>query len=170
MQSINYKVWNHDTQRLGDMVCADWGVAGEENLLVTCHVKYSEDEVIKLYPSWDYSSRVELLQVVDMMKDSKGNKLYSGCIVEGPAVKFGCVHTIKIAIIFTGIEWLACPIDGKEYDGMCFSLRNMDSSNKEIVGNIYENFDLIENEEHIISKLPEHTVKEIKRRRGKPNA
>lgn len=123
MKTIKFRAWDIDSKKMLDVKAIDWDDKG--NII---SINYPEG---KLYPDEDYGDHVVLMQFTGMC-DKNGKEIYEGDILD----------TGKYEKKYGIVKW-------NEKDAS-FRITNVSSTtigkaNKfyEIVGNIYENQDLL---------------------------
>ena len=80
MKQIKYKAWDNNNKKMAKVVALDWGKSGKEDVIVTCHLEYSDGTVEKRYPMKDYGDDIEFLEYINY-KDLNEKELYQSDII-----------------------------------------------------------------------------------------
>lgn len=138
MRKIKYKAWNNGSKLIADVLAIDWDEKGN---IISCHLKYKKDKTIyKVYPEKDYGDDITLLQYT-CLKDKKKKDIYEGYIIsaKGHFDGYGWYDTGEHDYDFVAeVKW-----DNIKLTYTCGGYNLYDLDNVKIIGNIYENPNLL---------------------------
>lgn len=136
MRKIKYKAWDNDLELMADVLAIDWTETGD---IISLHLKYEEkltnriddDLIRKVYPEKDYGDDITLLQYIGI-NDVDDKEIYEGYVVRCWGGEH-CQGYWEFDETIT-VDSINNP----------FTILNLtESENIEIIGNIYENPDLL---------------------------
>jgi len=123
MREIKFRAWDLAIKRLGLVDCLVWGESGQ----ITANIVYVDEQVTTTYP--------ELMQFTNLI-DKNGKEIYEGDIIKRSLIDFNYSKSFVVA-------W--------DSRNACFRLENgpalFHDDNDEIIGNIYENPELLKETE-----------------------
>ena len=128
MREIKYKAWDNDKKQMTKVFALDWTTDGN---IISCHLEYKNGSIEKKYPEKDYCDDIELLQYIGI-KDKNNDEIYEGYIVR-------CYGGEHCQGYWQYDETIT--IDSINNPFTILSLTEIE--NVEIVGNIYENPELL---------------------------
>lgn len=131
MKQIKIKAWDETRNIMCDVVALDWDNDGN---IISAHLKQKDSQVYKVYPNNDYGDKIVFLEYTGL-KDKNKKEIYKGNIV-----KFSDRLTkLKDIVGYVGF------MNGS------FIIKNQTINHYrwidyevEVIGNIYENKDLLE--------------------------
>ena len=78
LDRLKFKAWDNDRKEMTDVRAIDWA---EGQVVVTCHLEYSDGHVEKKYPEKDYGDDIIFLQCIGL-EDFAGVKIYENYILQ----------------------------------------------------------------------------------------
>ncbi len=117
-RELKFRVWLHDTKKWGDVACIE--------------VFNSTGKLEYLYQDQPYT-----IQQYTGLKDKNGNEIYEGDIISGEFYDTEYHHseTIKAEVVFNN-------------GAFNIAIREWHKPSLEIIGNIFENPELIKNDDN----------------------
>ncbi len=137
-----FRAWDNKLKMMAQVLAIDWAESGE---IISLHLKYKNGTIKKVYPEKDYGDDIELMQYIGI-KDKNKKEICEGDILESWYSRYpeynkdfeGDLLTIKYDygeyVLHYLLDW--CGISNNIED-----LQNI--TNYEIIGNIYENAELL---------------------------
>jgi uncharacterized phage protein (TIGR01671 family) len=133
MRNMKYKAWSEEYNKIGKVVAIDWCC----DKIITCHIDFN-GEVEKCYPNYNgYSDPIEFLQFTGL-KDIHDKDIYEGDILNISKEYSGSF--VPVYVLFNKGQFMVQMIHKLLPP---FSLID-NVSLYEIIGNIYENKELLE--------------------------
>ncbi len=124
MREIKFRAWDKKEKKMYEVYAIDWS----HGVIVTAHL-YDGEISRKTYPNEHYGDRIEFMQFTGL-KDKNGKEIYEGDIIE---------------FEFNGKkERTYIKMHDENGDGYCWWMSlPMGKREFEVIGNIYENGDLL---------------------------
>ena len=133
MREIKFRAFDETGKIMCQVVAIDWDNNGH---IISAHLRKENGEIYKVYPNDNYGDKIKFLQYTGL-KDCNGKEVYDGYIYKNN--ENGCIWVLSFDDY--GL-WATEQKNGSLYNSLPF--RKLDLTNFEVIGNIYENKNLID--------------------------